>query len=142
MNAPRTKPSVLTFLRSLLAGGAATLADLATIGVLVGLAHVDPRVANVPALVVGAVVQFFGNRHFAFRAAKAPMRRQAALFAATEAIAFALNATLYHLVASAIVLGPTRALVARAVTTNIVFLAWSYPAFRRVFRANVAAASS
>ena len=53
-----------------------------------------------PALLAGAVVQFAGNRHFAFKAASRSLRRQAVLFALTEAVALTLNAFLYHAVAS------------------------------------------
>lgn len=122
-----------TFARSLVTGGAATLADLTVIAFAVGVLHASPRAANVPALLVGAVVQFFGNRHFAFRASAGRIQRQALLFVATEVVAMALNAALYHAVAS-LPLTPVTAVLARAITTNIVFLLWSYPAWKRVFR--------
>jgi putative flippase GtrA len=124
-----------TFARSALTGGAATLADLAVIALATGVLHASPKVANVPALLVGAVVQFFGNKHFAFRARGGDLRRQAALFVATEAVALMLNAALYHGVASLVPLVPTTAVLARAVTTNLVFLLWSYPVWKRVFAA-------
>jgi putative flippase GtrA len=125
-----------TFARSALTGGAATLADLAVIAVMTGLFHTSPKVANVPALLVGAVVQFFGNKHFAFRARGGNLRRQAALFVATEAVALGLNAALYHGVASLFPLVPATAVLARAITTNLVFLLWSYPVWKRVFAAH------
>ncbi len=124
-----------TFARSALAGGAATLADLAVIAFATGVLHASPKVANVPALLVGAIVQFFGNKHFAFRAGKGDLRRQAALFVAAEAVALALNAALYHGVASLVSLAPATAVLARAITTNLVFLLWSYPVWKRVFAA-------
>ncbi len=122
-----------TFARSLLTGGAATLADLAVIAFATGVLHASPKLANVPALLIGAVVQFFGNKHFAFRARGGNLRRQAALFVATEAVALVLNASLYHAVASLIPLVPVTAVIARAITTNLVFLLWSYPVWKRVF---------
>jgi putative flippase GtrA len=128
-----------TFLRSALAGGAATLADLAVIAFATAVLHVSPAAANVPALLVGAVVQFFGNRHFAFRAGSGSIRRQAVLFALTELVAFGLNAALYHAVVSRIALGPAGAVLARAITTNAVFLLVSYPLWNRVFRPEAAA---
>ena len=124
-----------TFARSALTGGAATLADLAVIAFATGVLHASPKVANVPALLVGAVVQFFGNKHFAFRAGTGDLRRQAALFLAAEAVALALNAALYHGVASLVSLTPATAVLARAITTNLVFLLWSYPVWKRVFAA-------
>jgi putative flippase GtrA len=55
-------------LRSLLAGGAATFADLLVLLFAIHTLHLDARVASIPALVAGGVVNFLGNRHFAFRA--------------------------------------------------------------------------
>jgi putative flippase GtrA len=127
-----------TFLRSLLTGGMATLADVATLAFAVGVLHVSPSKASVPALLVGAAVQFFGNRYFAFRAARAPMANQAALFVATEAVTMVLNAALYQAVASHVHLTLTTAVIARVVTTNLVFLLWSYPVWKRVFKPGIA----
>lgn len=127
-----------TFFRTLLAGGAATLADLAMVALAVGVLGVSPRAANVPALLVGACVQFFGNRHYAFRAsalAAGSIKRQIGLFALAEGVALALNGALYHAVAVAVPLDAATAVLARAVTTNLVFVAWSYPVWRRIFGA-------
>ena len=123
-----------TFARSALTGGAATLVDLAVIGVAVGVLHAPAAAANVPALLAGAAVQFLGNRHFAFRAEGGDLRRQAALFALAEAVTMLLNGALYALVARHFVLGAGAAMLARALTTNAVFLLWSYPVWRRIFQ--------
>ena len=129
-----------TFLRSLITGGMATLADVAALAFAVGVLHVSPARASVPALVVGAAVQFFGNRYFAFRAARAPMANQAVLFVATEAVTMVLNAALYQAVASHLPLTLTTAVIARVITTNLVFLLWSYPVWKRVFKPGIAGA--
>lgn len=134
----RARARFATFARSALTGGAATLADLAVIAFATGVLHASPQAANVPALLVGAFVQFFGNKHFAFRARGGDLRRQAALFVATEAVALALNAALYHAVASFVPLVPSTAVLARAFTTHLVFLLWSYPVWKRVFAAPAA----
>lgn len=120
------------FARSALAGGAATIADLGVIAFAVGLLHVSPAAANAPAALAGAVVQFFGNRHFAFKSA-GPLGRQAALFVAAEAVTLILNFALFHVVVTRMSLGAGGAVLARAVTTNVVFLLWSYPAWKRIF---------
>ena len=57
---------LVRFGRSVIAGAAATLADLGTLGVAIGLVGLSARQANLPALLVGATVQFIGNRQFAF----------------------------------------------------------------------------
>jgi putative flippase GtrA len=123
-----------TFLRSALTGGAATLVDLAVIGAAVGLWHLSPAAANAPALLAGATVQFFGNRHFAFRARGGQLGRQAALFALAEAVTLALNFALYNAVVSRIALGAAGAVLTRAVTSNLVFVLWSYPVWKRIFQ--------
>ena len=68
----------MRLLRSFLAGAAATVVDLAVLAFLVSVLGFDPRHANVPALVAGGIVNFLGNRHFAFRAADAPLGKLAA----------------------------------------------------------------
>jgi putative flippase GtrA len=131
---PSFPQRLLTFARSALAGGAATLVDLGVIAVAVGLFHVSPRAANVPALLAGAVVQFFGNRCFAFRASAGSLRRQATLFLLAEAITLGLNGALYHAVVTHVTLGTVGAVLVRAVVTNAVFVLWSYPVWRRIFQ--------
>jgi putative flippase GtrA len=128
-----------TFARSLLTGGAATLVDLGVIAAAVGLFHLKPAAANAPALLAGAAVQFFGNRRFAFRS-RGPLGRQAALFAASEVVTLALNFFLYQLVVTHMALGTGGAVLARAVTTNLVFVLWSYPVWARIFRGQEEAA--
>ena len=139
---PRLLARLATFARSALTGGAATVVDLGVIAFAVGVLHAPAAAANVPALLAGAVVQFVGNRHFAFRAGGGDMRRQAVLFALTEAVTMLLNGVLYHLVATRVALGPAGAVVARAVTTNLVFLLWSYPVWSRIFRPALPARAS
>lgn len=126
--------SLGTMIRSLLAGGAATLADLITLAVLLACG-VPARVASLPALLVGGVVNFHGNRSFAFRATTGSLRRQLALYVLTEAVALALNGALYDLAIRALHPGHLGALGVRLVTQNLVFVAFSYPLWRRVFRA-------
>lgn len=122
-----------TALRSALAGGIATLGDLAVIAVAVGVFGVSPRVANVPALLLGATVQFFGNRHFAFEATAGSVERQAVLFALTEVVALTLNGLGYDLLARHVALDTVGALVARLGLGFFVFVLWSQPIWRRVF---------
>ena len=124
---------LLQLARAGLAGLAATGADLVTLAVLVSVLHLDPRVANVPALLVGGVVNFVGNRYFAFRAARGHAGVQAAGYTAVELVALALNGLLYDVVLR-LVPGarPAYALV-RLATSHAVFLGWSYPLWRRVF---------
>lgn len=137
---------MLRFLRAVLAGSAATLADLAVLALLVSVLHVDPRAANVPALVAGGIVNFLGNRHFAFRAAGGSLVKQAVGYGAVELVALGLNGVLYDL-AMQMLHGhghaPAFAYAAvRLVTSHLVFLLWSYPLWRLVFRTPVVRATA
>jgi putative flippase GtrA len=126
-------------LRAGVAGGLATLSDLATLTVLVGIFHVDARVASIPALIVGGVVNFVGNRYFAFRAANGHLGRQAAGYTVVELVALALNALLYDLALRLVPgLRPFYWLV-RLVASHLVFLGFSYPLWQRVFRVDMTA---
>ena len=122
-----------TLARSMAATSAATVTDLATLTLLVSIAHVSPRVASVPALLCAAVVSFVANRRFAFRVRGAEnVRRQALAFAAVQATTIALNALAFDLVMRA--LGPTPYYwIVRLAVSNVVYLAWSFPMLGRVF---------
>ena len=125
----------LRILRALLAGGAATLADVGTLALLVSAFGLTPRAASVPALLVGGVVNFLGNRHFAFRATRGSVVRQAALYALVEALALAANGVLFDVAMRFLPPALAWAYVpVRLVTSHVVFLAWSYPLWRLVFR--------
>jgi putative flippase GtrA len=112
----------------------ATLADLGTLAMLVSILHVDPRAANVPALLAGAAVQFFANRHFVFDAREGSLAKQATLFVLVESMALVLNGLLFHHAMR--IAPPALYAVARLVTSNLVYLGFSYPLWRFVFRTN------
>jgi putative flippase GtrA len=119
--------------RSMLAGGAATIVDLAALAAMVSLLGIAPRVASIPALALAGTVSFLGNRHFAFRAANGDPARQAKLFLVVHLTTLALNAIVFDVAIRA--LGahvPYWAL--RMAASNVVYLAWSFPMLRRVFR--------
>jgi putative flippase GtrA len=122
-----------TLARSMLATGAATVTDLATLTLLVSAAHVDARVASIPALLCAGVVSFIANRRFAFRVRGAEnVRRQALTFAAVQATTIALNAVAFDLAMRT--LGSTPFYwVVRLVVSNVIYLVWSFPMLSRVF---------
>jgi putative flippase GtrA len=96
--------------------------------------HVDPRVANVPALLVGGVVNFLGNRHYAFRAREGHLGKQAVGYTAVELVALALNGLLFDAVLRAEPQTAHFYWLVRLATSHAVFLGWSYPLWRQVFR--------
>jgi putative flippase GtrA len=119
--------------RSAGAGAVATVVDLGALTILVSFVGVSPRVANVPALVLGATVMFFGQKHVAFRAKGGSVTREAILFALVQLGGLALNALLYDLVLRAVP-GAARFYVpVRMGTTNVVWLAYSFPMWHLVF---------
>ncbi|MGH7284128.1 MAG: GtrA family protein [Polyangiaceae bacterium] len=125
--------------RSLVAGGAATLADLTVLTFCVAAIHLSPQAANVPALIAGGVVNFFGNRHFAFRAHEGSIERHVVGYTLVEVVALAMNGFLYAFVLRAVPQSAHVYWLVRLVTSHIVFLFWSYPLWRKVFRAEAQA---
>lgn len=121
----------LRFIRSALAGGVATIADLMTLTALVELAHLSPSAANVPALIVGALTQFVGCRTVVFRASGEKLGPQARGFFLVELGTLALNALAFQALISW-----TRIpyALARPLGTFLVYVAFSYPMWTRVFR--------
>ena len=121
-------------LRSAGAGAAATLVDLAFLTGLVSLAGVSPRAASVPALVLGNVVTFFGQKYFAFQAQRAHAAGQALSFVLVEGGGFMLNALLFELVLRLLPAATSHYALTRLLTTNAVWLLYSFPLWHLVFR--------
>ncbi|MFZ5892408.1 MAG: GtrA family protein [Myxococcota bacterium] len=122
--------------RSGLAGAGASLADLALLTALVQFGGVAPRAASVPALLLGAVVMFFGQKYVAFRSHAKPSVREVVLFVLVQLGGFILTALLFD---AALRLEPRLApyyVAVRLVTTNLVWLLYSFPLWHLVFRAS------
>jgi putative flippase GtrA len=120
-----------TLARSALVGIVATGADVVTLLVLVGLVGFAPVQANVPALLLGVAVQYAGNKYFAFEDHSRDHLRQGALFALVEIGTLALNAAGFHLL---VTMTPMPYPLVRVVVTLTVYLGFSFPLWRRVFR--------
>lgn len=136
----------MTFVRSAITGGAASLVDwfiasvlfvvLTRTGAFGGDWFWITTAASVPALLAGAAIQFLGNRNFAFKSKdghRHPLKKQLWLFAGAEAVTLLLNH--WAFVALVYLLPHTEfwAIAARPVSTNVVFLLWSYPVWRKIF---------
>jgi putative flippase GtrA len=118
-------------------GGAGALAagtDLATLTLLVQMVGVAPRVASIPALTLGAVVMFFGQKYLAFQSGGKPSARELFLFALVQAGGLALTAGLFDLALCLVPFLVTHYVVARLVVTNLVWLAYSFPLWHWVFK--------
>ncbi len=132
---PATKLGRLwRFAKSLLVGGLATLADFAALTALIELAHVREIVANVPALAVGALVQFLGCRHLVFQAARGHLGKQLLGFAVVELATLALNGVAFHLL---VTVAEAPYWLARPLGTFGVFVGFSYPLWKWVFKSSL-----
>lgn len=127
------RAKLATLLRSFAVGGAATATDLLVLFLCMQALGWSARAANIPALIAGGVVNFHGNRTFAFRAADGRIERQATLFVLAELVTLGLNGVIYDAVVNALHPSAALAMIARLVVQNVVFLAWSFPAWRVVF---------
>lgn len=116
--------------RSLLVGSLATLFDLGTLALLVHAVGLDPRMASLPALSIGVVAQFFGNKLFAFQDYRADWLRQGLLFLAVEALGFLANLLLFHL---AVTFTPLPILPLRLAITSLVYFGLCLPLWSRIF---------
>lgn len=139
MDAPSTplRTRVFVFLKSTVAGALATLADLGVLSILVSLLHVPARMASLPALLVGGVVNFIGNRSFAFRTKdgrSGSLPRQVVLYSLVEAVALVLSALLFDAALQHVHFAQNLYPVVRLVTGSLVFFLWSYPLWKRIFR--------
>lgn len=141
IQAPPTVPGRLTrfwtFLRATLSGGIATLADLGVLSILVSLLHVPARAASVPALLVGGVVNFIGNRKFAFREkgkVAGSLPKQVFLYGVVEVVALVLSALLFDTALRHVHIAQNIYPLVRLATGSIVFFLWSYPLWKRIFR--------
>jgi putative flippase GtrA len=134
MSAPRPRATHSRFaalLRSSAVGVLATLADLGSLWVLVRLLGWPAQWANVPTLIPGLAIQFFGNKFFAFRDYSPELRRQGGLFLLVETGAFVLNVVAFQLL---ITLSALHYLPARMLGTGLVYLGFSFPLWGLIFR--------
>jgi putative flippase GtrA len=122
-----------TVFRSACVGVLATVTDLAALTLLTSVAGLHVRIASVPALALGIVVQFVGNKLFAFRDRDPRWRTQAIRFAGVEALGFIANLALFDGIVRVVVLPPV---VLRLVTTNVVYFCVCLPLWGRVFSKN------
>lgn len=128
-SSPPVAPSA-RFVRASLVGLVATAVDLLALAALVELGRLSPALANVPALLAGLAVQFLGCRYVVFAGSKQPLAHQLAGFAAAEAGALALNAALFHVLVSWTTIPYA---LARPAGQLVVFVAFSFPVWTRVF---------
>jgi len=131
-------PPVRVLVRSVGVGAAATLVDLIVLAALATGLALGPRVASPFALASGLTVQFVGAKLFAFEDRRPRWGRQAAQFAAVEALAFGANAILFD---TAVRVAPFVPYVAaRLVVQAAVYWCVCLPLWARIFERREASA--
>ena len=125
------KLNQLRLSHSVLVGALATFVDLGTLALLVQGMGLSPSQANIPSLTLGSLIQFFGHRHFVFKAWDGKLSRQALLFALTEFAGVGLNAVAFHFLVQ---LTPIHYAAARPIGGAVVYLGFSFPLWRWIFR--------
>lgn len=121
---------LMVLVRSAGVGGLATLVDLGALTLLVSGLGVDPRVASVPSLCLGIVVQFFGNKIVAFRDKRGSWLRQGAQFMGVEALGFIANVALFDLLVAR---SSFPYLAIRVVVTSLVYFGICLPLWSLIF---------
>jgi len=120
--------------RSAGAGALATGVDLAVLTLLASVLGLGPRAASVPAFIAGGITMFFGQKYFAFRERGKAPSSQMALFAGVQLVGLGLNAALFEGVMRIAPNAQGAYVLVRLATTNIVWLAYSFPVWHLVFR--------
>jgi putative flippase GtrA len=110
--------------RSALVGILATASDLSSLMLLIHVVGLSRRAANIPSLLPGLVIQFIGNKYFAFEDKSKAIVKQGSVFFAIEMVAFGLNVLLFDLLVN---LTPIHEIPARLLGTNVVYLGFSLP---------------
>lgn len=122
----------IRFTKSVVTGVVASVVDMSLLVVLVEWFHISPPTANLPSLIVGSGIQFFGNRHVVFHVErKGRLSHQMTLFALTEGASFALNAVGFYLVVHGTQIPYY---LARPVISLAVFAGFSFPLWGKIFR--------
>ncbi len=126
--------------RSAAVGLVATACDLGSLMLLIYVCGFSKRGANIPSLLPGLLVQFIGNKFFAFEDRSRAIVKQGTLFFAIEIVAFALNVLLFDVLVE---MTQLHEIAVRLVGTNIVYLGFSFPMWNYfVFRRKAPASGS
>jgi putative flippase GtrA len=131
----RIRRTILRLARSGAAGILATATDTGVLVALVSLGGVSPQVAGWPALVLGSIVMFLGQKYFVFEARAAhTLWRETLLYALVQVVGIVLSSWLYN---RALGLSPRLLpfyLPVRLVVNNVVWMFYFFPLWHFVFK--------
>ena len=122
------KTDLLTLLRHQVGSLFATLVDFSAMIALAGSLGQSPVRATVAGAACGAVANFFLGRRWIFRAAESDRLGQALRYGAVAVISLLLNATGEWVLVEGV---HVQYVLARAVVSVAVSLAWNFPLQRR-----------
>jgi putative flippase GtrA len=134
--AVHVKAIAMRLLRSAGAGAVSTAVDLTALTLLIEVAKWSPRAANIPALILGGITMFIGQKYFAFRA-HGDVKKELALFVLVQAGALLLNGFLFDLGMRLSPLFARYYLFVRMAVGNVVWLGYSFPLWHLVFKQRV-----
>lgn len=120
------RPDAL-LLKSSTVGLVATAVDLSLLHLLIDIIGLTQDQANIPSLMAGSLVQFFGHRHAVFHAQSEPLWSQALSYSASEFISFTLNALGFSILCHVTNLHFD---VVRLLTTFVVYFSFSFPVWK------------
>ena len=127
----RFQQQLIVLVRSAGVGVVATLVDLSALLLLTEGLSLSVRLASPPSLLLGILVQFVGNKIFAFGDHSRAWTRQGVQFALVEILAAVVNLVLFDL---AVQYTPIPYVAARLLITMSVYLGICFPLWTKVFR--------
>jgi putative flippase GtrA len=128
----RIPPMGARLAKSIATGGVASLVDMAVLVGLVEFCHVTPEYANFPSLIIGSLIQFWGNRHFAFGVTtRQGVKKHLWQFAVVEIASLAMNGVGFYAVLK---WTNIHYVVARPLVITVIYLGFSFPAWGRIFK--------
>ena len=129
------RQTLLRLVRSGAAGVLATATDLGVLWALVTFAGMSPVRAGVPALILGSIVMFLGQKYFVFEArAASTLGRETVLYAVVQVVGILLTSWLYKVfLGFSPRLEPYYVLV-RMVVNNLVWVFYFFPLWHFVFK--------
>jgi putative flippase GtrA len=123
--------------RSSMIGVVATACDLSTLMILMWVFGLEDQIANIPSLIPGLIVMFFGNKYFAFEDHSKHVVRQGARFLYVETWAFIINVLLFHTLVRDFHFAASNhqalPLLARMIGTAITYFTFSFPFWTFIF---------
>ena len=131
------KDKLWILMRSSLIGVLATASDLTTLFSLMWFFDLDEKIANVPSLIPGLVVMFFGNKYFAFEDHSRHVVKQGTRFLYVETWVFIINVLLFHMLVKEWGFqhenGSLLPYLARMIGTAITYFTFSFPFWTFIF---------